>query len=251
MSTDGFEFNVNLDDTENKYGHTTNLDQVDRDVWDLVSQAIWLAPTGSRIHAIVSSDAGDASGGAGAKTIRVYGLRNWGGVPTSEVVIMNGTTPVNTARSYVIIHRMEALTWGASGPNIGNIKATAADDATITAQIDIGMGQTLMAIYGVGSRHNAFITNYYASIQKSVSAAQAATITLLVNPIPDVETTGFLTKHIQSVATLGSSNLPHKFNPYFRVPGPAIIKIKANGTADNLDVGAGFDVILKKKSEDV
>jgi hypothetical protein len=248
MSTDGLEFNTSLENTINKFGRAPGYvdSGQDTDIWDL-DQPVWLAPTASRIHAIVSSDAEVT----GAQTVRIYGLREWDGVETSEVVTLNGTSPVNTTRSYVIIHRMKMLTWGALGPNIGIIKATAATDDTITAQILAGEGQTQMAIFGVGSRDNAFITGYYASVQKDIAAAQASLMTLMVNPIPDSVTTGFITKHTQNVTTVGTGYFRHPFNPYYKVAGPAIIKIKGNGTTAGMDVSAGFDLILREKSEGI
>lgn len=252
MSTDGFEF-INPQThtiTVNKFGRAPGY--VDNgqatDIWDL-DQPIWLAPTASRIHAIVSTSTNDTSAsGTGARTIRVYGLREWDGVESSEDISLTGTSPVNTTRSWVIIHRMKVLTSGASGPNVGVITATAATDGTVTAQILAGEGQTQMAIYGVGSRHNAFLTGYYASVQREPTAA-GASIEVLVNPFPDDQPTVFLVKHTQGVVTTGTSYFRHDFNPYVKYAGPCIIKIQANGTKDGMDVSAGFDLILKTKTE--
>lgn len=36
----------------------------------------------------------------------------------------------------------------------------------------------------------------------------------------------------------------HEFNPYNAFPGPGIIKLQGNGSANNLVVSAGFDLIL-------
>ena len=66
--------------------------------------------------------------GVGARTIRIYGLKTWDLAETSEVMYLQGVFPQNTDNSYVIIHRMEVLTKGATSVNSGAIKATAASD---------------------------------------------------------------------------------------------------------------------------
>jgi hypothetical protein len=234
---------------ENKFGRATNVDNgVDTDIWDRANptndQAIWLAPTQARVHAIVSSSADD-DGDPGAGTVRVYGLKTWDSSETTEDVTMNGTTPVNTANSYVIINRMKVFLSGTSGPNVGVITATAAVDGTVTAQIGAGMGQTQMAIYGIPSTKNAYMTSYYGSVIKASGSASIA-LTLLVNEEPDTTPTAFLVKHTNGASTAGGTYFRHEFTPYFSVvePGPAIIKLQANGDANDLDVSAGFGLIL-------
>lgn len=234
--------------TVNKFGLTTNADNgIATDVYDRANstdaQNIWIAPTQARIHAIVSTDANDTSGGSGARTIQACGLVNWNSVEVSEEITLNGVTPVNTINSFVIIHRMKVLTKGATSSNIGVITATAATDGTVTAQINANLGQTEMAILGVPTIQKAYITGYYATAIKAASSLNAS-ITLLVNPEPDVELLNFLIKHRDGIETVGSNYIPQVFNPYFKVEGPAIIKIQVNANANNTTVSGGFDLIL-------
>jgi hypothetical protein len=237
----------------NKYGRATNVDSgVDTDIWDRANATddddIWTAPTQARVHNIVSSDANDdgSPAGTGMRTMRVYGLTDWDTREVTEDITLNGTTNVPTANSYVIIHRMHMLTAGASGPNVGIITATAVTDATITAQINAGEGQTQMAVYGVPSTQIAFMTKYYVSAIKTAAALRVA-LSLLVNPIPDAAPGVFVTKHTIGLDTTGNNYLPHDFKPYYRIDGPAIIKMQANASANDTDVSAGFDVILTNR----
>lgn len=158
---------------------------------------------------------------------------------------MNGTTPVNTVDPYVIIHRIKVLTWGISGPNIGTIKATAATDGTVTAQINAGdeEGQTQMAIYGIPSLQSLYIIHYYASALKAAATTNAL-IKLVVNEQPQNTPIGFITKHTNGIETSGSNDADHPFKPYFKVAGPAIIKLQVDSGAANLDVSGGFDGVL-------
>jgi hypothetical protein len=241
----------------NKYGRTTNADaSVTTDVHNRANatdtQAIWIAPTQARIHAIVSaSDEDSETGGVnpqgdGLRTMRIYGLTSWDTAEITEDISLDGTNAVNTVNSFVIIHRMEALTWGshASGTNVGKITATAATDATITAQIEAGSGQTQMAVYGIPSTQTAFIQFYYASILKAAAATNCL-VRLVANTQPDFVLTNFVVKNTFGLDTNGTSCYSHEFKPPYKIAGPAIIKVDVNSNANNSDVSGGFDIIVE------
>jgi len=238
-----------------KYGRATaGLQTTATDVWDRAdatpTQQIWLAPTAARTHTIVStSDEDSETGGVvaqgdGCRTLKIWGLVDWDTAESSETITMDGTTGVTTSSSYVIIHRMRALTWDALGPNAGTITATAASDSTVTAEMDIGIGSTLMAIYGIPSTQKLLIGRLYARILKSGGASASADMTLLENPIPDSITTAYITRDTFAAVKDGTS-AP---DPDYYVPkvinGPAIVKIQGIGSAADLDLSAGFDGVL-------
>jgi hypothetical protein len=239
---------------ENKFGRTTNADtDVLTDVWDGANptddDSIWIAPTQARIHAIASTSSSDSIGGVGARTLILYGLTNWTTKETTEVVNLDGVSGPNTSLSYVIIHRMEVLTKGATNVNVGKITATAQTDNTVTAMIDTGNGQTLMAIYGIPSVQDLYMTQFYVSI---LSAAGAANILLDCsidyNPEPQTELTNFLTKHTTGKMSTGTSDgNPHIFYPFKKYSGPGILKLQVVSGANNVDVSGGFDFILVDK----
>jgi len=236
----------------NKFGRSTNVDDgVDTDIWDGANSSddidIWVAPTQARTHQITSTSANDTSGGTGARTIEVFGLVDWDTEETSETITMNGTSNVATSNQYVIIHRMKVMTFGSAGPNVGQISATADTDATETAFILAGEGQTQMAIYGIPSCCNAFVTKFYAStLRANLGTSEAhVDMRLLYNPIPDQDETGFLVKHSFGIGTRGSNPAEHDYNPYNKFEGPGILKMQGAGSANNLDVSAGFDIILE------
>ena len=228
----------------NKFGRQVDVDPADTDITDSAVPAtpVWVAPTQARVHQIASTSASDTSAGVGAKTVQVYGLATWDTKESSEVITMNGTTDVATG-SYVIIHRIKVLTKGTSGPNVGIITATADTDATVTAQINVGEGQTQMAIYGVPSTQVAYMKSYYGSAIKA-AASLSVELTLLMNPEPDIEGTTFLVKHTIGIATEGTNSVQQLFDPPSGYSGPCILKMQANPSANTTDVSAGFDLIL-------
>jgi hypothetical protein len=236
----------------NKFGRTTNADSADpTDIWDRANatndQAIWLAPTAARIHAIVSTDDTDGKTGApnaaSARTIQVYGLKTWDLAETSEVITLDGTTPVNTADSYVIIHRMKVLTSGATSINAGTITATAAaPDSTVTAQIQPTEGQTQMAIYGVPSTQKLYVTSFYANVERDSPVAVTVLLKLLWCPDVENQPTIFQSKHTLSLDK--GQHVQHFYNPFNRFDGPGILKLQVNASGNNTFVDGGFDLIL-------
>lgn len=225
----------------NKFGLNVDIDAAsEEDVWD--GGGTWTAPTQARTHDITSTDTNDTSAGTGARTIRIHGLKDWDTAEVSEDITMNGTSNVETVNSYVIIHRMQVLTKGASGPNVGTITATAQTDSTVTAQIGASNGQTLMAIYGIPSTQVLYMTDFYTGISRQTTSAFDAT--LRFNPEPDVELTGFLIRHRIGGHSQGSSHIVEDFVPYKKFEGPGILKVSAGTTTNNSEISAGFDAII-------
>lgn len=234
----------------NKFGYAPDgIQTTATDIWSRANatptQQIWLAPTAARIHAIVSTSVNDDGNpvGTGARTLRIYGLKTWDLAETSEDITLDGTTPVNTVNSYVIIHRMKVLTCGGN-LNLGTITATAATDSTVTAQIEIGNGQTEMAIYGVPSTQSFYMTRWGVGIDKSSAAVVTAKFQIRANETPNIQTTCYLRKNDMSVQSNGSSSKDKYFNSPMKFAGPCIIKIQAIGSAADIEGQSGFDGYL-------
>jgi hypothetical protein len=234
--------------TLNKFGRApSGIQTTATDVWSradsAATQQIWIAPTTARVHAIVSSSASDASAGVGARTVRIQGLTAWNTAEATETVTLNGVTPVNTANSYVIIHKMKVLTSGATSINVGQITATAATDATVTAEIEIGQGQTQMAIYGVPSTQSFYMTRFYAYMNDSISTTRVD-VQLRANENPDVQRTNFINKYDMQLANAGVSALDSYYEIPIKFAGPCIIKVHATSNSADTDMSAGFDGYL-------
>lgn len=231
----------------NKFGQSTNVDGAATDIWNRANitddQKIWLAPTAARIHTLVSTSASDDGdpAGVGAQIVRVYGLPTWTTEEAFEDVTMDGITGVAMTQSMVIIHRMQVIATGASGPNVGTITATAATDATVTAQIQPLEGQTQMAIYGIPSGMTFHMTSYAVSMNKSTAANARVSCSLLYCPFPDVQPAVFLLKEPLAILDGGTSYIQRTYNPFKRFLGPGIIKIQALSSVADSDISAAFD----------
>jgi hypothetical protein len=201
----------------NKYARAEDgIQTTATDIWDradaAATQQIWTAPTTARLHDITSTsiqDDGNPEGaGTGAQAVRVYGLTAWNTAEVNEDVILNGTANVATSNSYVIIHRIKVIEVGSTyNINAGTITATAQTDGTITAQINVGNGQTEMSIYGIPSTHTAYMTGYLINAHNTGNPSTAAEtdFSLLINERPDLNLATFLSAETTLADTEGTA----------------------------------------------
>lgn len=221
----------------NKFGRNPDLDVgAEEDIWS--QGGLWVPPTVARVHSITGGAADVATSGTGAWTVEIQGL-NASFASVTETVNMNGAGGVNTANSYVIIHRMIVKTAGSGGKNAADIVATAAVDGTVTASIASGLNQTLMAIWQVPAGKTLFLSSYYSSI----NAATAAKVDLYLWAKPFGET--WQIKHFQGCDSAGNGILVHEFRPPIKFTEKTIIRMSATTSANNTDISGGFDGIYR------
>lgn len=233
----------------NKFGRNIEIDSgVTADIWDGGHTGdvslLWVAPTQARTHTIASDSASDTDGGVGARRLRLFGLPDWDTSEVSEDIVMNTGSPPVTTNSYVIIHRMQVLTKGATNVNVGTITATATTDATVTAKIRPGQGQTQMSVYGIPSIQTAYMGRLYGNVNKAGGATGLIDVNLRVNPEPQDELLNFAIRHTFGLQTVGTSALTINYYTPKIISGPAIIKIQALSGTDNMDISAGFDMVI-------
>jgi hypothetical protein len=210
-----------------------------------VTQQIWLAPTAARIHTIASSSASDTTGGVGANSVIVSYLPSWSELETTETVTGNLNAGVAMANAAVMINRMVVVPQSTStSTNVGTITATAATDATITAVILPGKGQTHQAIYGFPSIQTAYFVEWEGSIDKASGAAVTCDFSIMFNPNPDVQKTVFLNKYDVALQSTGSNVFQKTFPTRPSFSGPGIIKIQGTASAVDLDAETDFELIL-------
>jgi len=230
----------------NKFGHANDCDAAAvSDIWDgsdgLTSTHVWVRPTEARVHALVSTSVEDDSGATGINVMIIQGLTSWDDtIETTEIVVMDGTTPVNTTNSWVIIHRMRGMTYGSLGTNAGIITATAAVDGTVTAAMQIGNGQTLMAIYGVCAGSRFAISNIHMDMIGN--AATSGVGRLMVETRLDTGVSGERVQrewNLQPTARYETSVVPP-----IVMDGPAIIKLQIIADTNNSAATGSFDGVL-------
>jgi hypothetical protein len=167
------------------YGYNSAVAAGTETIWAHADQRdLWLPPTAARVHALVSTDVKDdgSPAGVGAQTVLVTGI-NGSGLTTSEVVTMNGTTPVNTANSYVHVSELRVLAVGSELDNAGRIDATAATDSTISAFIVAGANVSNGAIlYCAGGGEQLHVRSVTVSASGLTDGATSIEIALVHKP---------------------------------------------------------------------
>ena len=117
-----------------------------------LTRATYTEQTTNAQRSIVSANANDSSAGTGARTVKITYLDSTGAGPFTETITMNGITAVNTvATNICFIEKMEVITAGSTGSNVGIISlkaATAGGGATIT-QINATDNRTLNCLHYV------------------------------------------------------------------------------------------------------
>ena len=148
-----------------KFGRSNAVGLTEIPIWD-GDAAYTFLDTAEYIN-VSSTSVNDTALGSGARTLIMYGLdANFNEI--SEVITLNGTTPVKSTNQYLRLFRALILTSGTNTPvggaNLGIISFTGFTTATLQARIKANEGQTLMAIYTVPAGKTAFITGGVFSV---------------------------------------------------------------------------------------
>jgi hypothetical protein len=238
---------------EQKYGRAPAGVQVTRtSIWDRAdatpTQQLWVAPTAARVHSIVSSSTSDDLVGVGAQKVKIWGLTSWtqAAHETTEVVDMDGTTPVNTANSYVIIHRIRVIQAGSSKWNVGTITATAATDATITAAVQPTLGSTEMAIMGVPQGWRFMVNDWHCEIDKSGGGAATIDFQMEDWDYADASNPVINIRDKLGLQSTGTSAHDKHYQYPLRFTGPCILHVAGIASTADVEGESGFNGIFVK-----
>ncbi len=227
----------------NKFGTNHDISTVYEYVW--IQGNGWTPLPATTLLEVASSSVDDVmTSGTGSWTVTIEGL-DGDGVEITDIVELNGQTPVLTALQFSFVNRAYISLCGTGEVNAGDIRI--ADDSTawsvgvpvttaaIQAMIAAGHGQTQQLIYKVPSTHWLFTTRGY------ITADSSKVVTYrfyLVLPGTNCQRIGF-----EGTVTSGDTVL--NFNPYFGpVPPGSIIYADAIVDVGNAAVSAGLDFIL-------
>jgi hypothetical protein len=159
--------------TWNKFGYNSDIDIGTETVWS--NGGTWTPIVTARTLSVVSTDVNDASAGTGARSVIIYGVdANW--VATTEVVTLNGTTPVVTSGTWMGVNRMSIYSAGSGMINAGIITATATTEATIQAHMPVGSGTSQQSIFFIQLNHTALMDWLYISLAKNAGGTQPIVI---------------------------------------------------------------------------
>jgi len=225
----------------NKFGHNPLADSGD-DVWGGGGEYNFY-PISAEAMEIVSTSATDTVGGIGARTVLVYGLNeSWDEV--SEIVNMNGLTPVTLNHTYKRMYRGVVLTVGNNVTNIGDITVDSQVDGDTAIFIGANDGQTQHAIYTVPRGYNAYFIKGYVGLADDDKNGELAEFQWQARPNNGV-TGAWAVKGEMGLNNLGSSHWQYEYGvPAGAIPEKTDIRIKVILATSHMGVVGGFDIVL-------
>jgi len=187
-----------------------------------VEKTTYTKQTTNGQRSIASASANDTGAGTGARTVRITYLDQTGAGPYTETLTLTGTTGVNTiATNICFIEKMEVLTVGSTGSNVGIItlysalnkggvaigSIAATDNITFWCHHYVPTGLK-MKVSGISVSHNG------------TTVGSGAAFFLRAKPIgvtnvPDIQISDFVRLYGQS------STFSRLYNSPINVTGPA------------------------------
>lgn len=163
--------------TVNIYGYQASVAQTSIPIWE--NATAYTYPSVAAKMNLAGSNGDTAS-------IQISGL-DADYLAISETLVLNGTTPVQTVKSYLRVNSMQVTAGSATNP-AGVVTLKDLTNTTIYAQINAGVGRTQMAIYTVPAGYTFYLqrVNIYTSlngnnfatyINKQTSATGVVTLT--------------------------------------------------------------------------
>lgn len=218
----------------NKFGRNPVVDAAAvEDVWDAGGSFTYQA-VAVPIE-IVSASANDAAAGTGARTVQVFGT-DGNYLTISEIVTMNGATPVTLTQNYSRIWRAIVRTVGTGGVNAGIITIRVVTGPVTQAQILAGNGQTLMALFTVPSNQFLIISNYYTTMALTGGGNNIVNVKLFVRPRDE----SWILKHTLDFDSQTLGHINYRFTPALSVGSCIDVRLEADTTTNSTVVSAGF-----------
>ncbi len=225
-----------LNDTKGQYGFITAVTATTITVHRMSKEQV---NEGGDVYRVVESAS------TGASVVHISDCLDDTGALASEFVILDGTTPVNTVNSYIQLFRMKVLHAGSGGANAGIITATAATDATVSAQINIGNNQTLMAIYQIPEGYYGLLVGGGLDLNKSGNTSGLMCDTrMLMQEYMGV----WQVKDTTALAVDGTSVKTYNYDYPKKMSPLQSIKLQLTETSDNnTDISGKFTILLIRK----
>ena len=219
-----------------KFGHDSDAANSTIEVW--TGSRVYPYMTTASVLYLSSSNTNDN------QSYEIYGLdENW-----DEKIVAataNGFVSVALPGTWIRVFRVKNIgTTDNAGTIYISLDADAGGDGipdTIAtdskAEVDVGMNQSLMAIWAVPRNHTAFLTNFYASA--SAATTKTVDISLWVRPFGSV----FQVKKILAINSGQTSQIKYEFPLKIEAKSDVRITANASGAAE---VSAGFDLLYKE-----
>lgn len=159
-----------------------NISTAPEDVWSQ-GGAYTGFPTGApEAVRVVSTSINDTSGGTGARTMTICGLKsNTSKDYEEETLTLNGTTNVVSISSWYRIIEAEVITAGSTGSNVGTITISHnVTTANIFCTIVPTYNKAAIACFTIPSTRTGYMVKFLANLVRTSGAAGSGTVSIRV-----------------------------------------------------------------------
>jgi len=189
---------------------------------------------------VQSDDVNDALAGIGMQKVRIYGINELNEYVDEEIEL-NGTTPVLSTRQYIRIFRAHSTlsntTIIGGRNNLGEIQVKSQTGGNVMAQINVGEGQTQMALFTVAVGYHALILNADANVGEGKEA------TIRVVSVDYVNQGG---ARVQAIRKLFQNSFTRNYKIPRAISGGTDIFMTGESTAAGTTATASFEILLIK-----
>ena len=234
-----------------KFGFSGSIDSdVTADVWPLADDLVVLSS--SETMDLVSDNVADAPSGVGCDSVFIEGLDS-DYLPQSELITLDGTTPVTTTNEFMFIYTMSVLNITSTGTsNVGQILATATSAGTDQASIPPTEGHSQGSHFIVPAGYNALMTDLHVSCQRtSGTGNKRAKVRLLFSPQTAPLSAGIIYETTRLGTASDAGNTVNEFHNPLVVAEKTLFWLTATPEANNTEVDFEYDLILIKTNVDI
>jgi len=144
------------------FGRSNDIDNAICDLWEGPT-CTYVFPATAQQMQLVSTSANDTLAGTGVQKVILHYLDNAYAVKT-EIVSLNGTTPVNTVATNILrINNFHSYQVGSGGVAAGAITLKNTGATVTYSLINTGLNASRQAIYTVPAGVTGYITHWQAS----------------------------------------------------------------------------------------
>lgn len=185
---------------------------------------------------VLSSSVQDASAGTGTRTLRITYYDGSMNGPFTEDIVMNGTTAVATVATNIrFIEKMESLTVGSNGTNVGTISIREVDDSPVYGTIAASDGITFWGHHYVAAGKKCCVT-------RIISGTQGASGSVFMRSFEPLTANAFERQVTPRLRTITAQPTQiYDLDPVIWFPGPVRISLWVQPDANTANtVQAGF-----------
>jgi hypothetical protein len=232
--------------TWNKFGFNRDVDTASPEIVASFGGAFSIMTTADTLD-VVSSSANDTSAGTGARSVLITGIdENF--LYQTEIVTMNGVTPVTTTNNWLGVNRAVILSSGSLTYNDGNITIDDTGGTVgIQAEIPAQSSTTQQCIFHTQINHNLLTDWVKINILKLTGGGGTPRVTIKGYSFSRVTSTRYEVFEVK-IDTAVENTVDFSTSHPFVIGGREVLYFTADTDVNNTEVSMRFSGIEERIS---